>query len=85
MYFSDKLYHKLFTKDDLALQWLGYELADEHIMEDIKDDFDRLSRSMRTKREIDDMFDNHGENYIPGFYLRKMNYHQHMILKELNL
>ena len=58
------------TKDDLALQRLGYDLADEQLMEDIKDDFDRMSRIMRTNKEIDDMFDNHVENYLIGFYLR---------------
>ena len=52
------------------MQRLGYDLADEQLMEDIKDDFDRMSRIMRTNKEIDDMFDNHVENYLIGFYLR---------------
>ena len=58
------------TKDDLALQRLGYDQADEQLMEDIKDDFDRMCLIMRTSKEIDDMFGNHGK-YITGFYLRK--------------
>ena len=40
-------------------------------MDDIKDDFDRMTRIMRTNEEIDDMFNNHGENSVNGFYLRK--------------
>ena len=30
-----------------------------------------MTRIMRTNEEIDDMFKNHGENYINGFYLRR--------------
>ena len=68
--FFDKWYLKLLTKDHEALRRLGYDIADEQLMEDIKDDFDRMSRIMRTNKEIDDMFDNHVENYLIGFYLR---------------
>ena len=39
---------KRLTKDDLALQRLGYDLADEQIVKDIKDDSDPMSRNMRT-------------------------------------
>ena len=32
--------------------------------------FDRMKIVMRTNEEIDDMFRNHGDDYITGFYLR---------------
>ena len=34
--FFDKWYLKLLTKDDVALQRLGHDIADEQLMEDIK-------------------------------------------------
>ena len=60
--FFDKWYLKLLTNDHEALQRLGYDITDEQLMDDIKDDFDRMTRIMRTNEEIDDMFNNHGEN-----------------------
>ena len=59
-----------FNKRRSSIAKARYDLADEQLMEDIKDDFDRMSRIMRTNKEIDDTFDNHGENYITVFYLR---------------
>ena len=69
-FFANKWYHQLLTKDDLALQRLGSDFAVEQLMDDIKDDFDRMSRIVRNNTKIDGMFDNHGENYIIGFYVR---------------
>ena len=46
-FFANKWYHQLLTKDDLALQRLGSDFAVEQLMDDIKDDFDRMSRIVR--------------------------------------
>ena len=67
----NKWFHKLLTIDRKALQLLGYNLTDENVLDDIKLDFDRMKDVMRTNEEIDDMFRNHGDDYITGFYLRK--------------
>ena len=53
-------------------------------MDDIKDDFDRMTRIMRTNEEIDDMFNNHGENYVNGFYLRKYELISTDIIEPIN-
>ena len=39
----------------------------------LKLDFDRMKDVMRTNEEIDDMFRNHGDDYITGFVYENMN------------
>jgi hypothetical protein len=69
-----KLYHKLLTTDRAALQMLGYDLTDENIMQDIDDDFDRMTNIMKTNQDIQEMYSTYGDNYITGYYLRKYEF-----------
>ena len=82
--FFDKWYLELLTNDHEALQRLGYDIADEQLMDDIKYEFDRMTRIMRTNGEIDDMFDNHGESYVNGFYLQKYELISTDIIEPIN-
>ena len=43
-----------------------------------------MTRIMMTNEEIDDMFDNPGENYINGFYLRKYELKSTDIIEPIN-
>jgi len=40
-------------------------------MDDIKDDFIRMMHIMGTNEDIQDMYDNHGENYVTGVYFKR--------------
>ena len=54
----DNWYHTLLTTDKQALQRLGYDIADEQLMVEIKDDFDHTQDLMKTN-ENKGTFDNH--------------------------
>ncbi|MFM7980891.1 MAG: hypothetical protein ACKPKO_16390, partial [Candidatus Fonsibacter sp.] len=61
---------KLLTTDTQVLQTLGYDITDEQEMDDIKDDLIRMKDIMGTNEDSQDMYDNHGDNYISGFYFK---------------
>ena len=60
--FSVKRYRKLCSIDKLALRGLGYNLADEDLINDISVDVERMKGIMQTNDDIKEMQNKRAHN-----------------------
>ena len=70
--FFSKWYNKLLSVDKRAMEMVGYDVTDEDVWSEIKDDFDHMANIMKTNEDVKQLYDSHGSSYITGFLFTKI-------------